>query len=320
MSTITQHTRRLGYLVAREWLLLWRNPHGLIALFMMPAAFVLIMSFTLKNTLIADVVLPATGWVNEDSSPPAVQWSREWLTRPFVHSYSSRDALRQALRSNEIGAGVIARNGVLQPPGSARVDVIEMWLGNRVQPAAAARLRVELNYSIFQAQMKIAAAEAGPFASVLLSGASASDWLPQRDGLTVRYLYEIESGRKMTAVQQSVPAWLVFGMFFVVIPIAGVLIQERNDRTLARLITFGVSPGLMLAGKLVAFMLLNWFQLALMLVVGRLVVPLLGGDTLDLCVPLGWFVLIGVSSMPQRWAVDSMSFLPRLPASWYRAC
>ena len=58
----------------------------------------------------------------------------------------------------------------------------------------------------------------------------------------------------MTAVQQSVPAWLIFGMFFVVIPIAGVLIQERNDGTLTRLATFGVSPGALLGGKLLAFM------------------------------------------------------------------
>jgi hypothetical protein len=31
-------------------------------------------------------------------------------------------------------------------------------------------------------------------------------------------------------------------MFFVVIPISGVLIQERHDGTLARMATFGVGP------------------------------------------------------------------------------
>ncbi len=79
--------------------------------------------------------------------------------------------------------------------------------------------------------------------------------------MSIRYLYEIESGRRMTAVQQSVPAWLIFGMFFVVIPLAGVLIQERNDGTLPRLATLGVSPFTILGGKLVAFMGVNWVQL-----------------------------------------------------------
>ena len=38
----------------------------------------------------------------------------------------------------------------------------------------------------------------------------------------------------------------------------------------------------MLGGKLVAFMALNWVQLLLMLLVGRWLVPLLGGDALYL--------------------------------------
>jgi ABC-2 type transport system permease protein len=86
-------------------------------------------------------------------------------------------------------------------------------------------------------------------------------------------------------------------MFFVVIPIAGVLIQERNDGTLTRLVTFGVPDGVLLGGKLLAFMLLNWVQLAFMLLIGRWLVPLLGGDALHLDVAQGWFILmVGATS------------------------
>src|SRR5205085_3332324 len=134
----------------------------------------------------------------------------------------------------------------------------------------------ELSFSLLQAQMKRAAAEAGPFAGALLDGASGGDLLAADGGVAVRYLYEIESGRRMTAVQQSVPAWLIFGMFFVVIPIAGVLIQERNGGTLARLVTWQVPPAIILGGKLLAFLALNWVQLAFMLLVGRWLVPALG--------------------------------------------
>jgi ABC-2 type transport system permease protein len=96
----------------------------------------------------------------------------------------------------------------------------------------------------------------------------------------------------MTAVQQSVPAWLIFGMFFVVIPVAGVLIQERNDGTLKRLRSFGVTPAGVLGGKLLAFLALNWVQLFFMLLIGRWVVPWLGGDALHLDLRLGWFLLM----------------------------
>ena len=127
---------------------------------------------------------------------------------------------------------------------------------------------------------------------MLLDDASRTDLFAALGPMTIRYLYEIESGRKMTAVQQSVPAWLIFGMFFVVIPLAGVLIQERNDGTLARLSTFGVSPFAILGGKLLAFMALNWVQLLLMLLVGRWLVPLLGGDALYLDLQFTWFLLM----------------------------
>jgi len=144
--------------------------------------------------------------------------------------------------------------------------------------------------------MRAAAAAAGPFASAMLGGESTAELPPTAAMPEIRYLYEIESGRTMTAVQQSVPAWLIFGMFFVVIPIAGVLIQERNDGTLTRMATFGVAPSAVLAGKLLAFMLLNWIQLAFMLLVGRWVVPALGGDALHLDLSAGWFALMVVAT------------------------
>ena len=283
---------QIARLAIKEWLLLLRNPHGLAVLFLMPGLFVLVMSFTLKNTLVSRVDLPVTGWVLEDSSPAAAHWAREWETRTGGSRFASRDELQEALKTRRVDAGVIVRAPWLSEEGRPRVDQIEIWLGNRVQPAAAARLRSELVFSTLQAQLKMAAAEAGPFASVLLSGGTSSQSFASEQAPAVRYLYEIESGRTMTAVQQSVPAWLIFGMFFVVIPIAGVLIQERNDGTLTRLATFGVSPGTMLGGKLTAFILLNWVQLVFMLLIGRWIVPLLGGDALHLDIAPGWFFLM----------------------------
>ena len=296
MSRTTQRPSQVLRLAAKEWRLLSRNPHGLAVLFLMPAIFVLVMSFTLKNTLISRIELPSTGWVLEDDSSAAAQWVREWLARHGGQRFASRDALLAALKTRQVESGVVVRAPWVGTDGRPRAEQLEMWLGNRVQPAAAARLRAELSFSMLQAQMKVAAAEAGPFASVLLAGAGEADLLSTEHSPAVRYLYEIESGRRLTAVQHSVPAWLIFGMFFVVIPIASVLIQERNDGTLTRLATFGVSPGALLGGKLVAFVLLNWAQLIFMLLVGRWLVPLFGGDALQLDVAPGWFLLMVAST------------------------
>ena len=96
----------------------------------------------------------------------------------------------------------------------------------------------------------------------------------------------------MSGVLVRVPGWLMFGMLFVVFRIAGVLFQDRNEGSLARLATFKVSMGAVLGGKLLAFVLLYWVQLAFMLVVGCWVVPLLGGDALSLAIHPGWFLLM----------------------------
>jgi ABC-2 type transport system permease protein len=267
----------------KEWRLLWRNPHGLAAVFLMPAVFLLVMSFALKNTLTSDsIALPPTGWLIENTSPLATRWSKDWIELNGGQPFDSRAQLLEALRARRVQAGVIVRNDWVDPQGLPRADRIELWLSNRIQPAAAGRLRAEIGFSMMQLRVNSRVAAAGPFASILLNSATGTD----------PFLYEIESGRRMTAVQQSVPAWLIFGMFFVVIPLAGVLIQERNDGTLPRLTTLGVSPLAILGGKLTAFMGLNWIQLLLMLLVGRWIVPLLGGDALYLDLQLGWFLLM----------------------------
>jgi ABC-2 type transport system permease protein len=293
MSRTSLSPRQVLAVALKEWRLLSRNLHGLSALFLMPAIFVLVMSFTLKNTLTTNVDLPPTGWVQEDTTPFAGQWAREWQLRHPGPRFASRGALQHALATREVQAGVVVRAPLLDP-STGRPDSrqLELWLGQRVQPAAAARLRAELTFSLLQAQMKRSAAQAGPFAGAVLDAASGGDLLAADSGVAVRYLYEIESGRRMTAVQQSVPAWLIFGMFFVVIPIAGVLVQERSEGTLARLATQQVSPNVILGGKLFAFIVLNWIQLAFMLAVGGWLVPLLGGDALSLAVDPGWFLLM----------------------------
>ncbi|RYY95608.1 MAG: ABC transporter permease, partial [Comamonadaceae bacterium] len=85
-----------------------------------------------------------------------------------------------------------------------------------------------------------------------------------------------------TAVQQNVPAWLVFGMFFVVASLSSLFLQERASGTLARLRSLGVSPLMLLASKALPYLGVNALQAALMLSVGVWVMPLLGSAGLSL--------------------------------------
>jgi ABC-2 type transport system permease protein len=87
--------------------------------------------------------------------------------------------------------------------------------------------------------------------------------------------------KRPTAAQQNVPAWALFGMFFIVVPLSGSLLRERQSGTLLRLMTMPVSPLSLLAGKVFAYVLVCLAQLVLMLAVGMFVLPLLGTSGLS---------------------------------------
>lgn len=82
--------------------------------------------------------------------------------------------------------------------------------------------------------------------------------------------------RQPTAVQQNVPAWAIFGIFFISVPLAGSFIHERQTGTLNRLKVFPVSYWTIMAGKLLAYGCVCVVQIAVILIAGMFILPLLG--------------------------------------------
>ena len=111
----------------------------------------------------------------------------------------------------------------------------------------------------------------------------SSDWTRQPlIELTEESAYPEKYAILPTSVQQNVPAWTLFGMFFIVIPLAGTLIRERQEGTLTRLMTMPVSNVSLLLGKVFAYLVICLVQFVLMLLVGKFILPLLGTPVLEL--------------------------------------
>jgi ABC-2 type transport system permease protein len=85
-----------------------------------------------------------------------------------------------------------------------------------------------------------------------------------------------------TAVQQNVPAWALFGMFFIVVPLGGAIIRERQDGTYGRLLTLPVFPATLLIGKVLAYVMVCLSQFFLIVLVGKFILPLLGTSVLQI--------------------------------------
>lgn len=85
-----------------------------------------------------------------------------------------------------------------------------------------------------------------------------------------------------TSVQQNAPAWTLLAMFFLTVPLSVAFIKEREQGSLFRLQTMNVPAWVVLGGKALPFFVINLLQMAAILAVSVHVLPLLGGDRLDL--------------------------------------
>jgi ABC-2 type transport system permease protein len=90
------------------------------------------------------------------------------------------------------------------------------------------------------------------------------------------------SGPTPTSVQQNAPAWTLLAMFFLTVPLSVAFIREREQGSLFRLQTMSVPAWVVLGGKAVPFFLINMIQMFSILAVSVYVLPLLGGDRLEL--------------------------------------
>ena len=78
------------------------------------------------------------------------------------------------------------------------------------------------------------------------------------------------------SVQHNVPAWTIFAMFFIVIPLAGNIIKERENGISRRLSVIADSNLPIILGKVTTYFFIGFIQAALMLFIGIWILPLLG--------------------------------------------
>lgn len=84
------------------------------------------------------------------------------------------------------------------------------------------------------------------------------------------------------AVQHNVPAWTIFAMFFIVIPLAGNIIKERESGMSLRLKTIRGSNLAVIFGKVVVYFFVGIFQATFMLLIGIFILPIFGMPALEI--------------------------------------
>jgi ABC-2 type transport system permease protein len=80
----------------------------------------------------------------------------------------------------------------------------------------------------------------------------------------------------INSVQHNVPAWAIFGMFFIVVPIAGQIIREREDGSALRIALIPNVTQFVGLGRILFYMLICALQFMVMLCIGLYAMPSFG--------------------------------------------
>lgn len=161
-------------------------------------------------------------------------------------------------------------------------------------------LEVQSVYSLFQEQLSDSVAI-----------------LSQKSFLSFKEIMPLTGTRELipNATQHNVPAWTLFAIFFIVIPLSINLVKEKGQGTLVRLRTLPMPYTVVIMGKTVTFLVICMIQFYLMVAVGVYLFPLLGLEPLQaggklllmsvvaLCsgfAAIGFGILLGTVSQTQE--------------------
>jgi linearmycin/streptolysin S transport system permease protein len=287
--------RQIAAVALKEFKILFKDLEALALLFAMPVFFILVMSFALEGVFEAgsedhpiEILL-----VNMDKGPMAGQISEDMATLKglkLVRESDGKVMVRQRaellVKEKSSPMALLFENDfseslkrfVASPEADLpRITLIIDPATNRqlLAPVKAAigalvERRVAIARQIYQ--IKKSFSYLGEGSDVVLSSRKALSG-PYSPAVNLEILApEGTSGNiRPSATEQNVPGYTIFGVFFIVLPLAAGFMREKHDGTFQRILAAPISKWTLLVGKLLPYYLVNIIQIGLMFAVGAIV-------------------------------------------------
>ena len=316
--------QRIKSTFRKERILLFRDMGGIAMLLVMPLLLILTMAIVQDAPFrdYQDIHLKMI-WADEDGKPLGDSLKtmfRKSGRFDLLDSLQGRPITGDEAR-NLIGSGTYPI-GVIVPKGSNAemlnktnkiINKIGKASGNPsiipvrsdndsaavvllFDPAAKATLKMAVQNSLekmlFKVQLDLL------FKKIGLDGDSTNQDVETESGQLLANQVRIESaysgqsnGIAITSTQHNVPAWIVFALFFLIIPIAGSYIKEKGEGSRIRI---SMTPGSyidIILGKVFFYTLFALFQFIFLFFVSGWVLPLAGLPAMPVG-PYFWLALI----------------------------
>ncbi|MEI6681990.1 MAG: ABC transporter permease [Bacteroidota bacterium] len=296
----------------KEMLLLIRDKSGLAMLFIMPTVLIVISSLMQEtgwNSISKDPTVKVL-FVDNDQDSLGVKIKRGFsssgsfmVTDSLNHLPLTASAAKEAVRRGDYMIAIVVPKGATRTMrANVRLSVAKTLAGFGMGNAMLVNgihFRDSVNVTIyFDPTVKKA------FKNALVSSVRENyyriqtEWVfttfnqemalqmpmykPPKEAFpeVLRFREEFPSFREAELIpnstQHNVPAWTIFAMFFIVIPLTQSLIQEREGGSLFRLLTMPVPYMTLMMGKVGLYLVVCLVQTAAMLLAGIFLLPLFG--------------------------------------------
>jgi ABC-2 type transport system permease protein len=297
---------RLLASIKKEFLVLIRDWAGLGLIFLMPVALVLVMTLIqdasfrkLDETRITLVYLDD----DHDTLGIKVKEGLEKagyfeLITTLKNSQLDEKALKEQVAGGKFQMGVVVRAGSTEAIRARGQRLVEQTLSGETQqgltrkgdtsqariviyfdPAIKISFKVTVRNALENFTSKI---EAG----ILFQSLSTelANYLPEPPGplpdpgggIIYEEIYAADEYTEIipNSVQHNVPAWTIFAMFFIIIPLTGNLVREKESGLATRLRVMPGGQFQALGAKIVVYSMVGIIQFLIILAFAKLVFPL----------------------------------------------
>ena len=245
----------ISVMIKKEFLLVFRDKKALALLFVMPAIFILIISVAMRDVFTGNSVSFNISIKDLDGSSISKELSSNILKiRSFNQVSHDKAQIIITIPKNYVKE---RKKLNIKIKDTIKSDEIELFKAKLLKTIVNLKLKIIKNRLM----------EFSDEAAVAIDSVS----LDSTNLFSIKYN---KNSDIPNSTQQSVPSWIVFGMFFMITPIATVFINERKQNTLSRLSSMNVSAYAMILSKIVPYLVIGQIQAWIMIGVGMYIVPL----------------------------------------------
>ncbi|MFT5245694.1 MAG: ABC-2 type transport system permease protein, partial [Gammaproteobacteria bacterium] len=286
----------------KDWLLITRDRSGLALLFIMPMALTIIMALiqdapfrSFQNSALE------IGLVNFDDGESAAELVQllEDVQSFQMMEIEGQQELRgdklvqdqklQALLvipenySENLVASSNARVLNLADPSNKVIagTPVEVYFDAAINPSFQALIKAQCNRIISQIELQAFLSSYGHVVPGIATDIDLATLLPQ-ESLIVSSEQSKSEGFAYNSVQHNVPAYAIFGIFFIALALSGNIIKERDEGSAMRLKLIPNSPWPLVLGRIMAYQSIAFIQATFVFLAGIFLMPYIGLPALDI--------------------------------------